>query len=92
MVILSKYIVDCDDLKYRNDDEYLLCNRIKCVPMTALDYDDDMDDSYLVYDIKRGIHSRSGMAEVGVKIRWKSHISTSVRLSNEHRNNKLYAS
>ena len=34
-MILRKYIVGYDDLKYRNDDECLLYNRYKFVLMAA---------------------------------------------------------
>ena len=91
MMILSKHIVEYDDLKYRNDDRCLLCNRHIYVSVTSLDDDDDMDGNYLVYEIKSGINFRSGMAEAGAKRRWKEHVSASMRSSNEHRNNKIYA-
>ena len=59
--------------------------------MSALD-DDDIDRNYLVYDMQRRLYVRSGIAEVGMKRRWKEHVSASMRSSNLHRNNKLYVS
>ena len=61
--------------------------------MAALDDDDDDDDkdrNYLVYDMKRGLYFRIGMAEVGMKRRWKENFRASMRSSNVHRNNVVY--
>ena len=69
MIILSNHIFEFEDLKYRNDEECLLCKRHTCISMGALDDDDDIDGDYLVYDMKRGLYCRSGMAEVGIKRR-----------------------
>ena len=92
MMILSNHIVECEDLKYRNGDECLLCKINKFISMAVLDNDDNMDGNYLVYYMKRGLYFSSGMAEVGIKRRRKEHVSASMRSNNVQMNNKFYAS
>ena len=59
MMVLSKHIINYNDLKYRNNDECLLCNLCRFILVAALYDDDDLDGSYLVYDTKKGINLRS---------------------------------
>ena len=66
-------------------------NRHKFVSVETLEGDKEMDGNYLVHDSKRSLRFRSGIAEVGLMIRWKGHISASRRSSNEHRSNTFYS-
>ena len=41
---------------------------------------------------KRQLHFRSGTAEVGMKRRWKEHVTSSMRTQHVNRSSKLYSS
>lgn len=50
----------------------------------------DLDANFLLFNVKRGIHFRSGTIEVAMKRRWKEHVSSNMRTHHVNRSNKLY--
>ena len=88
-MILSGHIVDKTDLKYRSDDECILTARHRFLSVQSME--EDYDGNYLSYDIKRNLHFRSGTAEVGMKRRWKEHVTASMRTQSVNRRSKLYS-
>ena len=87
---MSGHIVDNHDLKYRNEDECILTQRLNFI--TASSSEEDLDGNYLCYDKNRSLHFRSGTAEVGMNRRWKEHIQASMRTMCTNRNSKFYSS
>ena len=90
MMILSGYVVDQKDLQYINDDGCILKQRQNFIGVEHLDTKNNMDGNWLVFDTKRNVYIRRGMAEVGMKRRWGEHLSVTLRNNNDKRNNKLY--
>ena len=90
IMIMSGHIVDEKDLQYRSDDESLLTPRHQFISVESML--NDLDGNYITYDSKRSLFFRSGTAEMGMKRRWKEHVSASMRTQSVNRSSKLYSS
>ena len=47
--------------------------------------------NYIVYNTKRGLFLRSGMAEVGILRRWTENVRASIRCNHAEKLNRFYS-
>lgn len=80
-MILSENVIGLQDLRYKKDDKCILHQKHNFIGVEQVYIKNYMDSSYLIFDTKRNIYIRVGTAEVGMKIIWKEHVSTSLRNS-----------
>ena len=90
VVILSGHSVTGTNLSHCTHTETLLRDRSKFLDLDTIDH--DMDGNYIVFDSTRKYFIRSGCAEVGIKRRWKEHLSASKLTTSTSRNSSLYMS
>ena len=91
IIIGSGHLVTEHDVQYRTCDESLLSTIDKFTTILESCVDDDHDGNYLVYDGKRSVFIRSGMATMGMVRRWKEHITSSMLVSHDMRSNIFYS-
>ena len=81
LMILSDHIITQFDLLYRCNDESILHKHCRFKNTADLSGKGDIDGHFIIYNNKRNIFIRSGMAEVGFLRRWNEHLAVSMLIT-----------
>ena len=91
-MIVSKHVIEYDEMKYRKQIETLLAGRENVSTANISLQPNNLDGWYVVYDLLRGVFIRSGSAEAEVWKRWKGHRIASLRMSAVTQKSVFYSS